>query len=569
MKINYVASLILAYVLHEKFEATIAQCEITNEEFYCDFETNTPISSKDFLRIEKEMKKVIANPLEITESFLFKDIALLLTKNEFFRENVSDLENDKASIVSINNKNFIVKIHELETSYKNVKEFKISNIGGVYWKSNSNNKQLTRIYGYAFDDKDELLKYEEILNDRKDRDHRKIGSEMELFTFNLLSGQGLPIWLPKGMAIKHEIETYVYNALSKKEYQFVQTPILGSIDLYKTSGHWDHYRENMFSPITIDNEILVLRPMTCPHHLLVYKNKPRSYKELPFRMAENAFLYRYEASGALTGLERVRAMQLVDTHTVLEQSQIVNEILRVFKIINEILRGLGISIDHIDLSLHDPKNKEKFFDNSKMWHDSEQQLKFVMNKIGYEYNEMVGEAAFYGPKIDMQVKTALGHVITVSTIQLDFLLPERFDLKYIDETGQLKTPVILHCGIIGTFERFLSILLEQTKGILPLWLAPIQIVIIPVIEIHYDFANKLKERFINSNFRVLLDNSSERVGKKIRQAQIAKIPYQLVIGDEEINNETVSYRPYGSNDVIQTTIEKFIEMINEKIESKK
>lgn len=568
MKVNYVASLILAYVLHEKFDAKIAQCEINEEEFYCDFITKDAISNKDFLRIEKEMKKVISNPLEITESLLSKDIAWNLSSNEFYHELISETKNDKVDIISLRNKFFIVKNHELEANYKEIKEFKLSNVGGVYWKANANNAQLTRIYGYAFNEIDELLRYETVINDRKERDHRKIGAEMELFTFNILAGQGLPIWLPKGTSIKHQIETYVHDSLERYEYQFVQTPVLGSIDLYKTSGHWDHYRQNMFAPITIDNETLVLRPMTCPHHLLVYKHKLRSYRELPFRMAEHAILHRYEASGALTGLERVRAMQLVDTHTVITNNQIVSEISRAFIVITEILKGLNVTIDHIDLSLHDPNNKEKFFDNPKMWHSAEQQLKQAIDQLGYKYNAMIGEAAFYGPKIDMQVKTALGHVITVSTIQLDFLLPERFDLKYIDENGQSTTPVVLHCGIIGTFERFVSILLEQTKGILPLWLSPIQIAIIPVIEKHYEYANYLKKEFLKHGIRIMLDDTTERVGKKIRQAQISKIPYQLVIGDEEVESRTLSYREYGSNEVIKVSLEKFIGLVNERIKNK-
>lgn len=400
-------------------------------------------------------------------------------------------------------------------------------------------------------------------------DHRKLGQQLELFTFNNLAGQGLPIWLPNGVVIKSQIENYVHSVLESQNYNFVQTPVLGSVDLYKISGHWSHYKENMFSPIKVDEEEFVLRPMTCPHHMLIYLAKPHSYKELPFRLAEHAILHRYEASGALIGLERVRAMQLVDTHVVIRPDQIVSEVSHCYETIKKCTIGLGIKFCSIDLSLHDPKNKTKFFNNDKMWIKAEKELEVCCQKLGLKYQKKVGEAAFYGPKIDFQFKTSLNHIITISTIQLDFLLPNQFKLTYKDKDQKLVQPILIHGGIIGTFERFLAILLEQTKGILPLWLAPKQVVIIPIANCHMDFCQNLSNKLKQNNIRVFVDDSDQHLTKKIRNAQMMKIPFQIVIGNNELNSSIISYRQYGKNEIIKCDFSDFVANLQKQIIAKK
>ncbi len=351
----------------------------------------------------------------------------------------------------------------------------------IHFKGENSNEQLIAIDGFAFDNAKDLETFKAELQDRAERDHRKIGANLELFCFSDKIGQGLPIWLDNGTNIKFEIENYCKELMQKNEYHFVQTPVLGTTELYKISGHWDHYRENMFTPFKVENEEFVLKPMNCPHHIIVYIQKPHSYQELPYRIAEFGIQHRYESSGSLTGLERVRQMQLVDTHTVLMHEQIKDEIKKVYSMILEAHKTLGTSIYSLELSLHDPKDKAKFFDNDKMWANAEKQLREALKSLKVPFKEVIGEAAFYGPKIDMQMKTALGHIVTISTIQLDFLLPERFNLEYIDSEGKKARPVFIHAGIIGTFERYLAILLEQTKGILPFWLSPNQVIFLPVL----------------------------------------------------------------------------------------
>lgn len=570
--LNFLSSCVLAVVLQEKYDAVIASCNVENEEFHCDFEVPTAISSKDFLRIIKEMNKVIANPSDLKCVIYSKEKTLELFKdNKYVLETIKDWDLEEYIVVSLKNKFFTISKLPIEKHLKisNIKAFDLDNVGGVYWKGDDKNKQLTRISGYAFEDKVQLDAYKAVLKDQKDRDHRKIGADLELFTFDLLAGQGLPFWLPKGTAIKHEIENFMHDMLVFHDYNFVQTPVLGSVDLYKTSEHWFHYRDSMFSPLEIDGQMLLLRPMTCPHHMLVYKNKPHSYRELPYRIAEHAILHRYEASGALTGFERVRSMQLVDTHILITPNQIKDEIKRSYDIIQKCHEALGTSIHQIDLSLHDPKDKKKFYDDEQMWSSAETQLKDALDSMGLKYRQMVGEAAFYGPKIDLQVKTALGRVITVSTIQLDFLLPKKFDLKYIDENGQLQTPILIHCGIIGTFERFLAILLEQTKGVLPTWLAPTQVAIIPVTEKNLDYAKEINTNLKLVNIRTKLYDPSERVGKNIRESQMQKIPFQIVLGDVETQDKKVSYRRYGSEEVKVVTVEEFIHLVKQQTYSKK
>jgi threonyl-tRNA synthetase len=414
---------------------------------------------------------------------------------------------------------------------------------------------------------DEYLRKEE---ERKKSDHRYIGKQLEIFTLDPLIGRGLPIWLPNGTIVKDEIKKY----LKEKEWEYdfiqIQTPVIGTVDLYKTSGHWDHYREDMFAPMELPQEEVVLKPMSCPHHIAVYNFKPRSYRELPLRLAEHALQYRYESSGSLTGLERVRAMELTDSHIFCATSQIKDEFKRAFKLIQEVLDTFHISIDYLSLSVRDPKDKEKYFDDDKMWNNAEAQLQEVLDELGVDYIRMPGEAAFYGPKLDIQAKTVLGHEITVSTLQLDFLLPMKFDLTFVDKNGATSRPIMIHRGLIGTYERFISVLLEQTGGVLPLWLAPKQVEIIPVnVEEHTGYCEEIKAVFKKNMIRSSIDERDERLNYKIREAQVNKVPYTLVIGNDERNNKSVTFRPYGLPDQVTMSLDEFLTKLKAEISERK
>ena len=532
-KINIFASELLAKSILEMYHPIkLGERSLTEVGFRYSFKLpdNTKISSNDFKRIKKYIQKNIDRALNVSYEKITKAEA-----NKIFADN-------KYKLVEI--KNALGKSIEI---IRIGKDFE----------------------GWTRENVDDFKEYKKFLIEKNERDHRKIGADLELFCFDTRIGQGLPIWLENGTNIKFEIENFCKELLSENEYKFVQTPVLGTIDLYKISGHWNHYRENMFTPLKVDDEEFVLKPMNCPHHIVTYQQKQHSYRELPYRIAEFGIQHRYEASGALTGLERVRQMQLVDTHTILMHSQINSEIKRVYNLIVKAHKVLGTSIYSVELSLRDPKNKEKFFDNDKMWESAENQLRAALKSLKIPYKEVIGEAAFYGPKIDMQIKTVLGHIITVSTIQLDFLLPDRFKLEYIGSTGEKEVPVFIHAGIIGTFERYLAILLEQTKGVLPLWLSPIQVMFIPISDKQYEFARKLQLMMIKNQIRARIDNSDERLSKKIREAQIKKIPYQVVIGDKEVENNTVTYRQYGKTDEITISFSEFLKLIKKQIRNKK
>ncbi len=543
-----------------------------DEGFYYDFYSDEPISINDLPKIEKQMKKIISGAYEFKKEEKTKKEAL-----EFFSDNKYKCEiinsiPDNEIISFYTNGDFTDLCRGPHVSNTNkIKAFKLLNVAGSYWRGDSKNDQLTRIYGVAFESEEELKEYLELLEERKQRDHRKIGKDLKLFTFSNLVGQGLPIWLPNGTKIKYEIQKYINKLQNKYEFLPVMTPVLGTVDLYKTSGHWDHYKENMFPVMDVDGELLVLRPMTCPHHIIIYKNDIHSYRQLPIRLCEHSNLHRYEASGGLTGLERVREMVLEDTHIFCRPDQIKQEVNNCYKAIMDAHDGLGTKIWRVDLSIWDPNDKEKFHGNVEMWETSQQQLKQALDDNNIEYTVMTGEAAFYGPKIDFQVKTALGHIVTVSTIQLDFLLPERFELEYVTENGTTETPVMVHLGIIGTYERYLAMLLEQTKGALPLWLSPTQIQILPVNpSIHGEYANKLNNEFLQLGYRSEVDGRDERLAKRIREAQISKIPYQLIIGDEEVNSgNLITFRCYGEQEDKKCTLSEFKKILSDRIESKK
>ncbi|MEN0197444.1 threonine--tRNA ligase [Staphylococcus aureus] len=525
--------------------------------FYYDFDIDQNISSDDFEQIEKTMKQIVNENMKIERKVVSRDEAKELFSNDEYKLELIDAipEDENVTLYSQGDFTDLCRGVHVPSTAK-IKEFKLLSTAGAYWRGDSNNKMLQRIYGTAFFDKKELKAHLQMLEERKERDHRKIGKELELFTNSQLVGAGLPLWLPNGATIRREIERYIVDKEVSMGYDHVYTPVLANVDLYKTSGHWDHYQEDMFPPMQLDEtESMVLRPMNCPHHMMIYANKPHSYRELPIRIAELGTMHRYEASGAVSGLQRVRGMTLNDSHIFVRPDQIKEEFKRVVNMIIDVYKDFGFEDYSFRLSYRDPEDKEKYFDDDDMWNKAENMLKEAADELGLSYEEVIGEAAFYGPKLDVQVKTAMGKEETLSTAQLDFLLPERFDLTYIGQDGEHHRPVVIHRGVVSTMERFVAFLTEETKGAFPTWLAPKQVQIIPVnVDLHYDYARQLQDELKSQGVRVSIDDRNEKMGYKIREAQMQKIPYQIVVGDKEVENNQVNVRQYGSQD--QETVEK-------------
>ncbi|HDK4134433.1 TPA: threonine--tRNA ligase [Staphylococcus aureus] len=540
--------------------------------FYYDFDIDQNISSDDFEQIEKTMKQIVNENMKIERKVVSRDEAKELFSNDEYKLELIDAipEDENVTLYSQGDFTDLCRGVHVPSTAK-IKEFKLLSTAGAYWRGDSNNKMLQRIYGTAFFDKKEFKAHLQMLEERKERDHRKIGKELELFTNSQLVGAGLPLWLPNGATIRREIERYIVDKEVSMGYDHVYTPVLANVDLYKTSGHWDHYQEDMFPPMQLDEtESMVLRPMNCPHHMMIYANKPHSYRELPIRIAELGTMHRYEASGAVSGLQRVRGMTLNDSHIFVRPDQIKEEFKRVVNMIIDVYKDFGFEDYSFRLSYRDPEDKEKYFDDDDMWNKAENMLKEAADELGLSYEEAIGEAAFYGPKLDVQVKTAMGKEETLSTAQLDFLLPERFDLTYIGQDGEHHRPVVIHRGVVSTMERFVAFLTEETKGAFPTWLAPKQVQIIPVnVDLHYDYARQLQDELKSQGVRVSIDDRNEKMGYKIREAQMQKIPYQIVVGDKEVENNQVNVRQYGSQD--QETVEKdeFIWNLVDEIRLKK
>ncbi|HHO5467368.1 TPA: threonine--tRNA ligase [Staphylococcus aureus] len=540
--------------------------------FYYDFDIDQNISSDDFEQIEKTMKQIVNENMKIERKVVSRDEAKELFSNDEYKLELIDAipEDENVTLYSQGDFTDLCRGVHVPSTAK-IKEFKLLSTAGAYWRGDSNNKMLQRIYGTAFFDKKELKAHLQMLEERKERDHRKIGKELELFTNSQLVGAGLPLWLPNGATIRREIERYIVDKEVSMGYDHVYTPVLANVDLYKTSGHWDHYQEDMFPPMQLDEtESMVLRPMNCPHHMMIYANKPHSYRELPIRIAELGTMHRYEASGAVSGLQRVRGMTLNDSHIFVRPDQIKEEFKRVVNMIIDVYKDFGFEDYSFRLSYRDPEDKEKYFDDDDMWNKAENMLKEAADELGLSYEEAIGEAAFYGPKLDVQVKTAMGKEETLSTAQLDFLLPERFDLTYIGQDGEHHRPVVIHRGVVSTMERFVAFLTEEAKGAFPTWLAPKQVQIIPVnVDLHYDYARQLQDELKSQGVRVSIDDRNEKMGYKIREAQMQKIPYQIVVGDKEVENNQVNVRQYGSQD--QETVEKdeFIWNLVDEIRLKK
>ena len=540
--------------------------------FYYDFDMDEKVSSDDFEKIEKTMKQIVNENYKIERKVVTREEAKDFFKDDPYKLELIDAipEDENVTLYSQGEFTDLCRgVHVPSTS--KIKEFKLLSTAGAYWRGDSDNKMLQRIYGTAFFDKKDLKAHLEMLEERRERDHRRIGKDLELFTNNQLVGAGLPLWLPNGATIRREIERYIVDKEVSMGYDHVYTPVLANVELYKTSGHWDHYRDDMFPPMKLDEtEEMVLRPMNCPHHMMVYNNKPHSYRELPIRIAELGTMHRYEASGAVSGLQRVRGMTLNDSHIFVRPDQIKDEFKRVVHMIQDVYEDFGFEDYTFRLSYRDPEDKEKYMDDDDMWNKAESMLKEAVDEMGLPYVEAIGEAAFYGPKLDVQVKTAMGKEETLSTAQLDFLLPERFDLSYIGSDGENHRPVVIHRGVVSTMERFVAFLTEETKGAFPTWLAPKQVEIIPVnVDLHYDYARNLQDELKSQGVRVEIDDRNEKMGYKIREAQMQKIPYQIVVGDKEVENNEVNVRKYGSQDQETMERDEFIWNLVDEIRLKK
>lgn len=536
--------------------------------FYYDIDLEEPITAEDLSKIEKEMERIVKENIEIVRQEVSREEALRRYEEigDYLKlELINDIPADQTLSIYEQGEFFDLCRGVHLPSTGKIKAFKLLSVAGAYWRGDSKNKMLQRIYGTAFAKKEELAEHLRLLEEAKERDHRKLGKELKLFTNSQKVGQGLPLWLPKGATIRRIIERYIVDKEVALGYDHVYTPVMGSVELYKTSGHWDHYQDGMFPPMEMDNEQLVLRPMNCPHHMMVYKHDIHSYRELPIRIAELGTMHRYEMSGALTGLQRVRGMTLNDAHIFVRPDQIKEEFIRVVRLILEVYKDFGLEDYSFRLSYRDPEDTEKYFNDDEMWNKAQSMLKEAMDEMGYDYYEAEGEAAFYGPKLDVQVRTALGKDETLSTVQLDFLLPERFDLTYIGEDGKHHRPVVIHRGVVSTMERFVAFLIEEYKGAFPTWLAPVQVQVIPVSpQVHLDYAKKVQEELQLAGIRVELDTRDEKIGYKIREAQMQKIPYMLVVGDNEVQETGVNVRKYGEQKSETMPLAAFVDMIRKE-----
>ncbi len=570
--LNHSCAHLLAQAIKHLYEdAKFWVGPVIEEGFYYDVDLGDQvIKEEDLVAIEKEMKKIAKDGKRIVRKVLTRMEALEFFKEDPYKIDLIENMPEDTEITCYTQGDFtdLCRGPHVE-SVKELKYFKLLKVSGAYFKGDSKNKMLQRIYGVCFENEEDLNAYLQLLEEAKQRDHRKIGKDMGIFMTHELVGSGLPMWLPNGAVIRRILERYIVDKEVSLGYQHVYTPCLGSVDLYKTSGHWDHYKEDMFPAMEMDREQLVLRPMNCPHHMLIYKNSLHSYRDLPIRLGELAADFRYEASGAVCGLERVRAMCQNDAHLFVRPDQIEEEISRVVQLILEVYKDFGIKSYTFRLSLRDKENKEKYFDNDSMWEKAEGELRRVLTDLHLDFYEAVGEAAFYGPKLDVQIKTALGHDITLSTCQLDFLLPERFDLTYIDESGEKARPVVIHRAILGTIDRFTAFLLEETKGVLPFFIAPTQLHIVPVnIQHHEAYAQEIYRELQKLGYRVYLDQRDEKLSYRMRDSQMKKIPYTLILGDQEQDNKTISYRKHGSSETVTVSLEAFKNELQERIQKK-
>ena len=567
------AHLMAQAVKHLYPEAKFWVGPVIEEGFYYDIDLGGKTLNEDDLHaIEKEMKKLAKDGKRIVRHELKKDEALEMFKDDPYKIDLISRMDENEQVISCYTQGDFTDLcrgPHVE-SVKELKNFKLLKFSGAYWKGDSKNQMLQRIYGVCFDTPEALEAHLKELEDAKERDHRKIGKDLGIFMLSDLVGKGLPMWLPNGYTLWRTLQNYITDKEIKYGYSHVHTPDLGSVELYKTSGHWDHYKDDMFPAMEMDNEAYVLRPMNCPHHMVMYKNFLHSYKDLPIRIAEIANDFRYEAAGAVKGIERARSFTQNDSHIFCTPEQIEKEFKGVLDLIMDVYKDFGFKNYKCRLSLRDPEDKEKYFQDDEMWNNAEDALRKVLNDIGIDYIEAKGEAAFYGPKLDILIKPAIGNEVALSTIQLDFLLPRRFELYYIDANGEKKTPVVIHRAILGSLDRFIALLLEETKGALPLWLAPVGINVIPVNkEYHLEYATSIYEMLKDANYRVELDDSDEKLSYKMRESQIRKIPITLILGQKEVDEKTISYRLFGSTETTTMSIEEFKKYIENLIVNKK
>jgi len=546
---------------------------VIEEGFYYDIDLGDKVLSEDDLvSIEKEMKKISKDGKRIVRHEISKEEALEMFKNDPYKIDLISRMDPADTVISCYSQGDFTDLcrgPHVDT-VKELKFFKLLKVSGAYWKGDSNNKMLQRVYGICFDTKEALDEHLKELEEAKERDHRKIGKELGIYMMSDLVGRGLPMYLPNGFILWNQLENYIRNKELKRGYLHVQTPPLGNVELYKTSGHWDHYRDDMFPKMEVEGEEFVLRPMNCPHHMVIYGNDIHSYRDLPLRIAEIARDCRYESSGSLKGIERVRTFCQNDSHIFCTLEQVESEFKGVVDLILECYKELGISNYRFELSLRDPEDKVKYHQDDKMWNEAENMLRQVLNDLGIDYVEKIGEAAFYGPKLDVQVKPAVGNEITLSTCQLDFCLPAKFDLKYVDKDGSKKTPVVLHRAVFGSIDRFIAYYLEETKGVLPLWLSPIQVNIIPVNnEYHLDYSNEIYKLLKDNDIRVSLDSRDEKLSYKMRESQTRKIPYTIILGDKERDGNLISYRLHGSNETSSMDKDEFVSLLLDSIKNKK
>jgi threonyl-tRNA synthetase len=571
-KLNHSCAHLMAQAIKHLYpEAKFWVGPVIEEGFYYDVDLNgATLTDEDLIKIEKEMKKISKDGKNIIRKEISKKEALELFKDDPYKiDLINNLEDGTITIYTQGDFTDLCRGPHV-SSVKELKYFKLLKFSGAYFKGDSKNKVLQRIYGVCFDNQEDLDKHLQELEEAKERDHRKIGKDLDIFMFSDLVGRGLPMWLPNGFILRRILVDYITNKELALGYKHVLTPSLGNVELYKTSGHWEHYKDDMFPKMELDDEAYVLRPMNCPHHMMIYKNDLHSYRDLPIRIAEVANDFRYESSGSLCGIERTRSFTQNDSHIFCRPDQIKDEVKGVINLILDVYKDFGFKDYSFRLSLRDPKNTEKYFANDELWEKSENALREILKELKVDYYEAEGEAAFYGPKIDVQVKSAIGHDVSLSTVQLDYQLPERFALEYIDKNGSKVRPVVIHRAILGSLDRFTAFLLEETKGVLPLWLAPNQIKVIPVSkEYHLDYAKDIYNKLNTLGYRVLLDESDEKLTYKMREAQIKKIPITLVLGNKESESKTISYRLFGSNETINLSFEEFTNYLDKQIKDKK
>jgi len=546
---------------------------VIEEGFYYDIDLGDNVLTEDDLeKIEKEMKKISKDGKRIVRHEINKDEALEMFKNDPYKIDLISRMDENDTVISCYSQGDFTDLcrgPHVDT-VKELKYFKLLKVSGAYWKGDSNNKMLQRVYGICFDNQEDLDAHLKELEEAKERDHRKIGANLGIYMMSDLVGKGLPMYLPNGFTLWNQLENYIRNKELKRGYLHVQTPPLGNVELYKTSGHWDHYRDDMFPKMEVEGEEFVLRPMNCPHHMVIYGNDIHSYRDLPLRIAEIARDCRFESSGSLKGIERVRTFCQNDSHIFCTLEQVESEFKGVVDLILECYKELGINNYRFELSLRDPEDKVKYHQDDNMWNEAEGMLRQVLNDLGIDYVEKIGEAAFYGPKLDVQVKPAVGNEITLSTCQLDFCLPSKFDLKYIDVDGSKKTPVVIHRAVFGSLDRFIAYYLEETKGNLPVWLAPVQAVVMPVNnQYHLDYSNEIYKLLLDNDIRVQLNSKDEKLSYRMRESQTKKIPYIIILGDKERDENLISYRLHGSLETISLDKNDFVSFLKNSINEKK